>query len=335
MPIDPLTLPRQMLAQSKTILQDYTQDFFSFIHKNRQRHHVEEINTLIDAIDKGTIASTASLLKQLHTIKLINPEGSLAKTIQAIHDLQIHALEQKLWFVGEDVLSFAFSKAPEAIPALLNELETMPMDSQFKLLSQLDPNGMNILMRSICYQPGLMPFILKAIQELLPELQKSIFRQCSLQRCNMLMLAAMNHAGILTLLINTVAQLKDKSLIKELLCQYSDDKNTTLMLAIENQPAAVPQVLSLIKTLHPFRQEEILSQRNYMGLNVYQLSVIHQPNTPIPKLIIRTSDTIMTPLPLLVPSYSQQRYMLPRASKKVSRETIDTRDEVEQLSKTY
>lgn len=334
MPIDPVMITSQMLSYSREILTNYSHDFFSFIHNNLYRHHIQDVNHLIQEIDCGNIGSTATLLKRLRAIKLHNPEGDLAKAIGSIEKLQINTLLEKPWFSHQSLLFGAFIDAPETASVLLDEFETLPVEIQLELLSQVDHHGMNLLMYSICYRPQLASLIIDLIKELPPEFQKRILRHRSPLDLNVLMLAAVNSAKLVKRLTELLTVLNDFSLILELIGQYSLNKNTALMLAIQFQPQAVANLLNLLRLLKRDRRGEILNQVDYMGLNIYQLSMIYQRKTIIPQLIIQLCDSVTTSLPLLTPYGSQRKYLLPTASKKAVREQIESSDDLDQLACT-
>ncbi|HHF7374982.1 DUF5617 domain-containing protein [Legionella bozemanae] len=75
------------LAQARAILNDYTRDnswLSRVAHGNWNRHHLEEVNEIVKAIDNRTISSMEELSTHLAAIPLANPKGSLARRMEFI-----------------------------------------------------------------------------------------------------------------------------------------------------------------------------------------------------------------------------------------------------------
>lgn len=76
----------ETLLQARALLDDYTKHYSvisRFFHGHWNRHHVSDVNTILQRKD---IDSVEELLGELEEVRLVNPNGSLAKRIQFIKD---------------------------------------------------------------------------------------------------------------------------------------------------------------------------------------------------------------------------------------------------------
>lgn len=77
------------LEKARNVLNDYTQNnsWFGRVFAGYwNRHHVNEVNQLVQQIDDGTIKTVGKLLTELERIILVNANGSLAKSIRYIRE---------------------------------------------------------------------------------------------------------------------------------------------------------------------------------------------------------------------------------------------------------
>lgn len=80
---------RDVLTNARNLLNNYTENnsmLMRFFSGHWNRHHVAAVNKLVEQIDKKQITDIADLMKQLKEIKLVNPNGSLARRICFIEE---------------------------------------------------------------------------------------------------------------------------------------------------------------------------------------------------------------------------------------------------------
>ncbi len=75
------------LSRAKELLEDYTKNnsaISRFFHGHWNRHHVREVNHVIQLINQAQITTVKDLLREIKKIQLVNFKGSLAKRINFI-----------------------------------------------------------------------------------------------------------------------------------------------------------------------------------------------------------------------------------------------------------
>lgn len=78
------------LTNARNLLNNYTENnsmLMRFFSGHWNRHHVVAVNKLVEQIDKKQITDIVDLIKQLKEIKLVNPNGSLARRICCIEEI--------------------------------------------------------------------------------------------------------------------------------------------------------------------------------------------------------------------------------------------------------
>lgn len=81
--------PEDNLRNVREFLNDYTKNnscISRFFHGHWNRHHVEAVNAIVKKIDNKKLGTVEDVMNELKSIKLCNPNGSLAKRIYFIEE---------------------------------------------------------------------------------------------------------------------------------------------------------------------------------------------------------------------------------------------------------
>lgn len=81
--------PANKLKNVRELLNDYTKNnscISRFFHGHWNRHHVAAVHAIVKKIDNNTLETVEGVMKELKSIKLFNPNGSLAKRIYCIEE---------------------------------------------------------------------------------------------------------------------------------------------------------------------------------------------------------------------------------------------------------
>lgn len=81
--------PADKLNNVREFLNDYTKNnsrMSRFFHGHWNRHHVASVHAIVEKIDNKTLETVEDVMKALKSIKLCNPEGSLARRIYCIDE---------------------------------------------------------------------------------------------------------------------------------------------------------------------------------------------------------------------------------------------------------
>ncbi len=197
---------------------------------------------------------------------------------------------------GNNVMMLAVRTQPDALPAILDIFESLPMDEKRKIILQTGRSGATILTTlppddsSYTYLEVVVDKLATVLSK--DELGSSLMKPCDKGRHFLMYHAYYRDITHLLPILERIERKLGKNYVSSILKQTdNEDNQNSLMVALKHRPVEVSKaILAAIEGLDDDDKRAIFKQTNNRGETILMLAARHQPG--LVSIILHTIDRL-------------------------------------------